>query len=87
MIELSLACGGSSYNERTVGYSLSDAFVFLSVLQQSSRPHGGFRFTESQGVWIHHPQTPEAKIAHGPRNRANIQRIACGDKNNDNLTQ
>jgi hypothetical protein len=44
--------------------------------QQRSGTHSGAGFSKRRFIGIHHAQVQEAQIAHGPRSRTNIQRIA-----------
>ena len=65
-------------HQRAIGHGFGHALKLLGLFQDIGRAHRGTRFAKRLFVRIHCPQMTKAKIAHGTRGCANIQRIAHG---------
>jgi hypothetical protein len=69
--------GNGSYHERAIGYSLGDIFVLFGCGKNTGRTHSRASILKCHVVGIDHAQPAESEIAHGPRCRPDVERIAC----------
>ena len=74
--------GRGSYHQRTVSHGFRNALIFFCVGQQCRRAHGGPGFAKRRFIRIDHAQVKKTQVAHGPRRRTNIERIACRNQYN-----
>ncbi len=71
------------HHQRAIGHSLGHAGKLLRGRKNPSRsPNRRTRLAKCPFVRVHHPQTGEAEIAHGPRRGANVERIARRHQDN-----
>jgi len=76
MLRLAIADSGRADNKRAIGDSPGDIREFLGLTQEVGSADGGLRFAKSDFVGIYHAETRKAKVAHGPRRRADVEGIA-----------
>src|SRR5271155_6138959 len=81
MLQIPVADGGGSDDERAVGDGFGDGLELFGTLEYVRRADGGARFAKRRLVGIHHAQMPKSEIAHGAGGRADIERVARGDEN------
>jgi len=81
VLQLTLADGGGSYDERAILDSLSDGLEFFGLGQQWRSANRGTRLAESQFIRIHHTEMEKAEIAHGAGGGADVEGVARRCKN------
>jgi hypothetical protein len=67
---------GGAHNQGAIRHGFCHAAILLRLRQQWRRAHSGTGFAERRFIRIHHSQAGKAQVAHGPRRRANVERIA-----------
>ncbi len=72
------ADGGGSNHERAVGDGFCNGVVLFGLRKQRGSSDGRTRFAKGRVVGVHQAQAKEAKVAHGARRSANVERIARG---------
>ena len=82
MLRLAAADGGGADNERAIRDRFGNCFEFRGLREQRLSANGGTRLAKSPFVGTHREKMEETEVAHGAGRRANVERIARGDKNN-----
>ena len=78
MLEFTVTRGGRPNDQSAISDCAGDCLMFLRVGEKFRCTYCGTRFAKRQVVLVHDAQVAKAKIAHGARGSANIQRIARG---------
>jgi len=81
MVQLAVADGSGSHDERAIGDGIRDALELLRIRKHGRGADGRARFAKRRLVRLDHAQMAEAEVAHGARGRANVERIARRDQN------
>jgi hypothetical protein len=76
MLQIAMADGGSSDDERAIGHCLGHRFVNFGGRQRGRGADCRTSVAERYVVRIDQPQVGESEVAHGPGGRANIERIS-----------
>jgi hypothetical protein len=79
-----IQCGGTD-GQGTIGDSAGYARVFACALQDITRFDGRFCFAKRNLLWVYQSQIRESKVAHRPRSRADIQRVARRHKHDSEV--
>ncbi len=82
MMQLTVARRRGPDHESAISHSFRGCFEFLCIRQQVRSANRGTRLAKRHIEGVHHAEITEAEVAHGPGRRANVERIARGDKNN-----
>src|SRR5215469_14374468 len=83
MLQLTMTHGGRSYNERAIGHCISNGCMLFRVNHQLRRANCGTRLSKCDFIRIHHAQSVKTKVAHGPGNGTNIERVPWSDKHHN----
>ncbi len=87
MLQVAMPHGSGANHQRTVRDRFCQALVFLGIGQQPGGPNGGAGFAERDLVRIHHAQAKETEVAHSSGGRADIERVARGNKHYTKLVE
>ena len=81
VLQLTLADGGGSYDERAILDSLSDGLEFFGLGKQRCSANRGTRLSESQFIRIHDAEMKKAEIAHSASGGTDVEGVARRYKN------
>ena len=81
VLQLTLADGGGSDNERAVRDRFGDGLELFGAGEKRSRSDGGARLAIGQLIGVDHAKMEEAEVAHGAGGCPDVQGIAWCDKN------
>src|SRR5215471_1569255 len=81
------ASRASSYKQSAIGYGFRNSFVFCGAGEQLRSSDCRPRFTKRRLVRIDQSEARETKVAHRPRRRPDIERIARGNKNDAKILE
>ena len=81
MVQLAVADGGGSHDERAIGDGVGDALELLRIRKHGRGADGGARLAKGRLVRLDHAQMAEAEVAHGARGRADVERVARRNQN------
>lgn len=76
MLQVTVADGGSSNDQRTVRNRFGHGLVFFGGRQHGCGADGRTSIAKGHVVWIYHPQMLKSEVAHGSSGRADVERIA-----------
>jgi hypothetical protein len=76
MLQIAMADGGSSDDERAIGHRLGYRFVNFRSCKCGRGANGGASVAECYVVGIYQPQVGESEVAHSPGGRADIEGIS-----------
>jgi hypothetical protein len=82
VLRLAAADGGGANNEGAIRDGFGNCFEFRGLRKQRRSSDSGTCLAKSQFVGIHHAKMEKAEVTHGAGRRANVERIARGDKDN-----
>jgi len=81
VLQLTLADGGGSYDERAILDSLSNGLEFFGPGKQRCSANRRTRLAESQFIRIYHAEMEKAEITHGAGGGADVEGVARRYKN------
>ena len=81
MLQRALADRGGAHDQRAIRDGFGHRCVLFRPREHLGRADGRTRVAKRRRVRVHDAQAGKAEIAHGARGRADVERVARGDKN------
>jgi hypothetical protein len=78
MMQIPVANSGGSHHESAIGYGFGHICLYFCAGEKFRGAYRGTRLSECRFKRRNQPQPGEAKVAHGARSCANVERVARG---------
>lgn len=82
VLQIAMSHRSGSHDQGAVGNRFGHRLIHFGGRQRGRGAHCGTSIPERYVVRIHYPEGRKSKVAHGPRRRTNVERIAHVDEDN-----